>query len=340
MAKTFFTKTIKWLLRIIAVLVALATMLLMFSAWQATQRETKSNIEAAPAAGKFVRAADIQVYVQEAGPSGGIPVLLVHGTGAWSEIWRETMTLLSENGFRAVAIDLPPFGFSEKAIGAEAYGREKQARRIIGVLDSLGIERVNLVAHSVGSRPSMEAAINAQGRVKNLVLVDPALGFAADGEPRFQQNDANWLTRSFFELKPLRNAVLAAFGTNPLLTKKLFQSFVWNKATVTDERVTTMQKPLVVHGATSALGDSLEYLVVSRDASMSSDFSNFKSLRMPVAIIWGSADDITPLWQGEKLRALIPGSELKVMPSVGHVPHIEDAENFNRLLLAFLQEYN
>src|SRR5262245_4895126 len=81
---------------------------------QADWRETMTPAEAAPPSGRLVRAADIAVYVQEAGPATGHPVLLLHGTGAWSEIWRETMTALATAGYRAIAIDIPPFGFSEK----------------------------------------------------------------------------------------------------------------------------------------------------------------------------------------------------------------------------------
>ena len=331
-------KGFKWFLSIIAVLFVLIFIVLSFVSWRANQREAKHNIEAAPSTGKLVKAEDIQVFIQEVGPSDGVPVLLVHGTGAWSEIWRETMTALASNGFRAIAIDVPPFGFSEKPDAPEAYSREKQAKRIIGILDSLGIDRVNLVGHSVGARPSIEAALSALNRIHNLVLVDPALGFAADGETRFEQNNPSRLVRSLFAIKPLRNAALATYGTNPFFTKKLFQSFVSNKAAITDERVATMQKPLVVYGMRHAQGDWLEYFLISSDSSLASDFTNLKNLNIPVLIIWADTDSVTPLWQGKALKELIPNSELKVMPNVGHIPYIEDTENFNSILLEFVEE--
>ncbi len=249
------------------------------------------------------------------------------------------MTILAENGFRAIAIDVPPFGFSEKPKGADVYSRERQAERIIGALDSLGIDEVNLIAHSVGARPAIETTLRVQDRVKNFVLVDPALGFASEDKPTFQQNNPSLLLRAFFAFKPLRNAALATYGTNPLFTKRLFQSFVSNKDAITDENVATMQKPLVVNGTTRAQGDWLEYFLVFKDNSMASNFLNFQNLKMPVLIIWGSTDSITPLWQGKKLRDLIPHSELKVMPNVGHIPYIEDMENFNNILIEFLNRY-
>ncbi|HEY4496849.1 MAG TPA: alpha/beta hydrolase [Candidatus Paceibacterota bacterium] len=337
--RKYFLITGKYIIRAIIALLLIAIGFILFFSWQSDQREAKSNLEAAPSTGRFVQAKDIQVFIQEAGPSNGIPVLLIHGTGAWSEIWRDTMTALAENDLRVIAIDVPPFGFSEKPNGANSYTREKQAERIIGVLDSLDIDKVSLVAHSVGAGPSVETALMAQDRVKNFVLIDPALGFTSEKEPVFKQNNPSLLLRAFFALKPLRNAALATYGTNPLFTKILFQSFVSNKDAITKEKVSIIQKPLVVKDATRAQGDWLEHLLIFKDSSMASDFSNFQNLRMPVLIIWGDTDSVTPLWQGEKLRDLIPYSELKVMPNVGHIPYIEDAENFNGILVEFLNQH-
>ena len=53
---------------------------------------------------------------------------------------------------------------------------------------------------------------------------------------------------------------------------------------------------------------------------------------MPVYVIWGALDRITPLPQGERLAQLVPGAELVVIQGVGHIPQIEDAPAFNELL--------
>ena len=50
-------------------------------------------------------------------------------------------------------------------------------------------------------------------------------------------------------------------------------------------------------------------------------------------MIWGGRDSITPLAQGERLAAITPKAELLVMKQVGHIPQIEDARQFNELLL-------
>lgn len=327
----------KWGFRIVGVFVALIFLILVIFSEQSDRRESKTASEVAPTTGKFVHANDLEIFIQEAGPTSGQPVLLIHGTGAWSEIWRETMSVLAENGFRAIAIDVPPFGYSEKPNGPEAYSRENQAKRIIGVLDTLNIKKAILVGHSVGSRPTIEVALEAPDRVQKLILVDPALGFAPD-DTYFQQNDPLWIVSKIFEVRPLRKAVLATYGTNPLFTKKLFKSFVSNVDAVTESRVKMLQQPLVVQNTTNAYGDWLQYLVVEKDRSLASDFSNFGKLQMPVSIIWGSTDTVTPLWQGEALKKIIPNSELTVIDGVGHIPYIENTPKFNEILLKYLRE--
>jgi pimeloyl-ACP methyl ester carboxylesterase len=203
-------------------------------------------------------------------------VLFVHGMGAWSELWRETLAATAAAGFRAVALDLPPFGFSQRPAGA-AYGRRHQARRILGVIDALGVDRVTLVGHSFGGGPTMEAVLLAPERVRALVLADAAIGVDAAGP-------GGALIPTLLGSRPLRNAILSATVANPLLTGPLLARFVARPAAVTDPRVQVPQAPLVVQGATDAFGD----------------------------------------W-------------LLVMPGIGHMPQLEDNDQFIRLLVAFLR---
>jgi pimeloyl-ACP methyl ester carboxylesterase len=328
----------KWILRTIAGIIVLLVVMLAGFRVLGFIREDKTAIEAAPRTGHFVQAADAQVFVQESGPAAGAPVLLIHGTGAWSEIWRDTITPLSAAGFHTIAIDLPPFGYSAKPEGAAAYSRENQARRILGVLDALGIQHAILVGHSVGARPTIEAALEAPGRVDKLVLVDPALGFQANAgdAPHFQQNDASWMVSTIFGTPPVRNAILATYGASPLSTRQLFRSFVSKKEAVTDARVRMLQAPLEAKGTINGYGDWMQYLLVSHDTSLASDFQNFRKLTMPVFILWGELDTVTPLWQGEQLKKLIPNAELAVISNTGHIPFLEDAGQFNSVLLKML----
>ena len=59
-------------------------------------------------------------------------------------------------------------------------------------------------------------------------------------------------------------------------------------------------------------------------------------LKHPTLIIWGREDLLTPLAMGERFKKEIPHSELVVFDKCGHVPQLEQAQQFNAALLKFL----
>lgn len=299
---------------------------------QAAWRETVPWSQAAPAQGRHLATHAGAVFIEEAGPANGTPVLFVHGTGAWSEIWRPSMTILAHLGFRAIALDLPPFGFSEKSVAAQ-YRPQDQAKIIAAVLDALDISQVTLVGHSFGSRATVEVAMARPERVRALVLVDAALGLDAPSAP------PPWIVRAVLELKPLRDAVVASTLTNPLLTRQLLQLLIKNPASATPALVTMLQQPLVIEHSTEILGNWLQTFTEAAMPSPSGDETAYTALRMPVLLIWGSEDTVTPLSQARHLLTLMPAAELTVLQGLGHIPHIEDTSAFNAALSGFLLRY-
>ena len=333
-----------WLLFVL--LLAIALVLAGFRV-AAASRETHLRHDAAPKTGRFVQAADVDLFVQEEGPADGAPVVLVHGTGAWSEIWRGTMHALAGAGYRAIALDMPPFGYSSRPVSGD-YGDAAQARRILGALDALQIQRATLVGHSFGARPTMQATFIAPARVERLVLVDAALDLGRgcgmrDAEcgvgSSFPPADtsAPLLLRAVLGAPPLRDAVVASTLSNPWMTGWLLSKLVSNReAAVTPERVVMLQRPFVLQGWTRGLGEWLAPFATTRTSSMATERARYATLSMPTLVIWGARDSLTPMPQGQDIARLIRGSRLEVLPLAGHIPAIEDERNFNAALLDFL----
>lgn len=321
----------KWILRIaLAIFVAVVLALSFFRALAAL-RETKTASEVAPPGGRLVAVAGQGVFIQTAGPENGVPVVFTHGMGAWSELWRTTLDNVGRAGFHAIAIDIPPFGFSDRPANGR-YGAADQAARIIGVLDALGIQRAIFVGHSFGGGPTLEAALRRPDRVEALVLADPAVTFdeAAGGGGG---------VAALLSIRPLRNAVLSATATNPGLTRYLTSQFVARQEAVTPERVTVLRRPLAVRGTTNALGDWLVAFLTPETGLRTQDPAAYAAFDRPTLIIWGALDTTTPLEQGKRLERLIPGSQLAVMDGIGHMPQIEDPAGFDRLLLPFIDRF-
>ena len=77
-------------------------------------RETSTRETLAPSAGRLVQTSSGGVFIQEKGPPDGIPVVLFHGTAAWSELWWRTSDALAAANFRVIALDLPGHGRSAR----------------------------------------------------------------------------------------------------------------------------------------------------------------------------------------------------------------------------------
>lgn len=325
-------------LRILVLAVLLLPLLLLMISVAATRmREDKTPEQAAPPAGRFIQTRDAKVFISQQGPVHGPSIVLLHGTGAWGEIWRATTDALVAQGFRVLTIDAPPFGFSQKLTDASTYSVGKQADRLLDVLATLHIDRTVVVCHSVGCRAALEAVLKHPQIAQRLILADPALGFADDrAHLHFEQKHPAFAARAYFASRTIRDAITGLYGTSPYSIRPLFRSFVSNKAAVTEERVAMLQQPLALRGMTQAEGDWLENLVTQPEYGRFTDFAAYRTLPMPVLILWGQDDTITPLWQGEALQLLFADAKLSAIPQCGHIPYIEQTAEFNRRLLDFL----
>lgn len=322
-----------YILKSLAAIFGLLIALILFFSIQSNLRETKTRQEAAPSTGRFVQAGDVELFIQEMGPADGQVILFIHGTAAWSGLWRETMTPLAKAGYRCIAIDIPPFGYSERPSTA-SYGNADQAKRIVALLDALGIERAILLGHSFGGGATLETALMIPDRIEALVLADVGgLNLNLQPAPQTQNPSAIEL---FLSIPFVRNPVLAATATNPLFTKTLISAMVLDPADATEEKIGILQEPLVLQGATNTLGDWLKAVLGPQEVSLTSDPANYQRLTMPTLILWGDSDTVIPLKEGKYLQSILPNAELVLMEGVNHIPHLEDQETFIENVLGFL----
>jgi pimeloyl-ACP methyl ester carboxylesterase len=122
-------KILRWVMRTLLVLLFLVVAVIAAFRVAASVRETGIRSELAPSTGHLVATSSGGVFVQEKGPADGVPVVLVHGSIAWSEFWRSTIDALATAGFRAIALDIPPFGFSERPAATPAAIRPRESTR-------------------------------------------------------------------------------------------------------------------------------------------------------------------------------------------------------------------
>ena len=314
---------LRWSSRILLALLLLVLVALAGFRLAAAFRETATREALAPPSGRLVQTSSGGVFIQEKGPPDGVPVVLFHGTAAWSELWWRTTDALATAGFRVIALDLPPFGFSDRP---GIYTRADQAARVNDVLGTLKAEPAIIVGHSFGAGAATELVMRYPNRARGLVLVDAALGLTAPPSDPPALLQPKWI----------REMLVSSTITNPLATKFLLQSLIAKKERALPEYVEILQRPTYRTGSTPDIADWLYYFIGSDRDARSADRAAYARMKVPVVIIWGGKDTVTPLEQANDLKTLLTQATLTILPGLGHIPQIEDPAAFNNALLKAL----
>lgn len=237
--------------------------------------------------------------------AGETTLLLLHGGGGDAAVhWERILPALAEQR-HVVAPDFPGFGGSE-SLGAEASfaGLRDWA---VGVLDVLEIERALVVGNSFGAAIARYVAAAYPARVRRVVLVD---GGAAPPIPRWLGRAFGW---SIFD--PLFSFMKAQAFSDAGLAKMIVEPALLDAAMLARMRQSS--------GA---------FVSSMRNAALAG-LPDERMLRVPVTIVWGARDALTPLSVGQKLAREIPDSTLHVIEGGGHMPQIERPDEMTRLLL-------
>jgi pimeloyl-ACP methyl ester carboxylesterase len=287
----------------------------------ALQRETLAAEALAPETGRFVPTPSGRIFVQEFGPRDGEPVLMVHGTAAWSGFWRRTAESLARSGHRAIAVDLPPFGLSDHDPEAD-YSRAAQARRLVQLLDALGAPKATIIGHSFGSGAVAELMLTRPDRLSRVIFVAAALGLSETGEPETPSR----LMEGLLAPRLVRELVTSATMTNMFATRWFLAGMLARKEAADAEQAEILRTPLRRVGTTSAYADWLPRLLLPDLQAASARAERYRAVRLPVALVWGDADTLTPIAQARHLARLMPHATLDILPGIGHIPHIEAPE--------------
>ncbi|MBP7687388.1 MAG: alpha/beta hydrolase [Thermoflexales bacterium] len=276
----------------------------------------------ADADGAFVQAGDTRVYYEKAG-AGDVPIVLVHGFGASSFSWRNNLRPIAEAGYTVYAPDMRGFGLSDKSWdGTMAHAA--QADRLAAFMDAVGIDRAVLAGNSMGGNIIAHFALKYPDRVRGLIFVDAAIFTGAPNAA---------VVSTILEFPPIRrwgqHAVrfLLADDTRNADTIK---SAWYDPAKLSDD---------VLIGYRRALRTpdwDLGLLAMSRDSGQNDISGRLAEITAPTLIIWGEHDTWINPANGPRLQQAIADSKLIVIPQAGHVPHEEQPEEFNQLVIEFV----
>jgi pimeloyl-ACP methyl ester carboxylesterase len=272
---------------------------------------------------RFVDVRGLRVRYRSAGERGPALILL-HGIGRTLEDWSENMVALS-GSHRVVAVDFPGCGLSDKP--NLPYTTPYLAGFVRDFMRVLGLERVSLVGNSMGGGISLEFATQFPGVLEGLVLVAPA-GMG----PKGAQFLGLCTIPVFGELisHPSRGG-----------SKRALELLYADRALMTQARAERDFELSSQPGAARAFLKMLRFMANRHGAKpefYNRGLENAAKLRVPTLVVWGVQDQILPVEYAPLAAQTIPGASLQIYDPCGHFPMLERAEEFNALLLGFLQD--
>ena len=121
---------------------------------------------------KFITTNGIQLHTIFAGPESGIPVILLHGFPETWRCWIHQIPALAEAGFRVIAPNQRGYSLSDKPKGIKNYRVDELVNDIVGLIDTLDYEKVNVVGHDWGALVSWMLAHEHPERLQRLGILN------------------------------------------------------------------------------------------------------------------------------------------------------------------------
>lgn len=269
-------------------------------------------------------------------PPEGLPngrtVVLLHGKNFSGNYWKETIRVLTRNGFRVVVPDQLGFGKSSKP--NIHYSFHLLAATTKKLLDTLGIRQIALVGHSMGGMLATRFVLMYPGTVTHFVLENP-IGLED--------------YRAFVPYVALEDAYRAELNATEERIRAYHKTYYAAWKPEYDEYVMIAARwRLSGEYPRLAMSSALTYQMIYEQPVC----HEFADIRAKTLLVIGQADRtvvgktrvkkelLSSVGQypqlGRKTAGLIPGAVLVELPRVGHIPHLEAKERFHREVLAFL----
>jgi pimeloyl-ACP methyl ester carboxylesterase len=244
----------------------------------------------------------------------GAPVVLLHGLGGDGSRWRPNIEPLARD-FHVFALDQIGFGQSDKPLAN--YHTGMLAEFLVDFLKAVGVPKASLVGNSMGAGVALYTAAKFPNVVDRIVLADGGGYRSADaGTPAAPTPDA-------LRRRQLQNSVTRDE------TREFFRILFHDKSLVTDKMVDE-QLALRLRSAFT--------ITKMQEAGGRGSLTEqeVRSVKAPTLIVWGQYDELSSPAGADRLAQAIPGSRKVIIDNCGHMPQLERADEFNRLVRDFL----
>jgi pimeloyl-ACP methyl ester carboxylesterase len=236
----------------------------------------------------------------------GEPLVVIHGGGGDARTWWENMAELAVN-YAVYAPDLPGFGGSQPLSGN--YYIHELAEFIDKFAAGIGLDKFNLVGHSLGGGIALDYTLKSNGRVKKLVLIS---SLCLGREISF------WIR----------------LCTIPEIIHSLWAVVM---GVLRGVKWVVKQLSLVVYVIPLTPVSLLvgEHISTFKQQSLVLE-SRLAEVNVPTLLVWGAKDPIVPVRQAYAAARMIPDCQVKVFEKRGHNVYRDELKQFSSVLTRFL----
>ncbi|PDW01558.1 alpha/beta fold hydrolase [Candidatus Viridilinea mediisalina] len=279
-------------------------------------RRSKQHAIAAPLAPIRVGYyAPLELSYLHAGDHGH-PVVMLHGWGAFKELWWPTLRGLGRD-YRCFALDLP--GHGDSALGRAAT-LVALAQTVADFCDAFGLKPMTLMGHSMGGAVAAELALLRPDLVSHLVLVDAAVD--AYRMPFY----ARTYMLPTFGWALLRVSQALGRAARPLSTQ------------VPHEHGGGWLRPWLRRNAYLSIFEPEGLHRLYRSLFATRTGARLAHLSMPTLVISGQFDSLVPTAHSRRIARLIAGARYAEIPGALHNPMDERPVAFEQVVRSFLPQ--
>jgi 3-oxoadipate enol-lactonase len=258
-----------------------------------------------------IKVNNIEINYELSGKKGTPIVVLSHSLASSLVMWTPQRDSLNPH-FQVLCYDMRGHGNTEVTQGP--YTLDLLAEDVIGLLDTLKIDRVHYVGLSIGGMIGQSLALNYAHRLRSLALCDTASVIPQEAQPIWQER-----------MKRARERGMEA-QVDETMERWFTPAFLKQGAPMLD----IIRRQIL---ATSVKG----YIGCAEAIRKLNYLDRLHEIKMPTLIMVGEDDPGTPVSASRAIHERISNSKLVILPSARHLSNVEQTEAFNVNLMEFLK---
>ena len=250
-------------------------------------------------------------YIDE-GPDKAPVIIFIHGFPLNKFMWSKQIEALTDK-YRVIAYDIRGHGNSEA--GEEKFAIDLFANDLVGLMDALKIEKAMLCGLSMGGYIAIKAILSHPERFSSIILSDTSC--KAD-TPEGKEKRLNAIEN------------IAKNGVENYAEESLKKLFAIESFTTNREEI-AFARQMIVKTSKQSLYNTLRALADRKETC-----GHLQDINVPVLIMVGKEDVITPLEAAMFMHEKIKDSILQIIGHAGHLSNMENPGEYNDKLRKFI----